>query len=89
MQSVRPVWLTPVLAATIMAMALVYTPRPQIGLAQAPPAWEFPTNLAVTPLSLKPDEIEWLTRDGAESAKRRHQSQVPGRPTRKPENSNS
>jgi exosortase O len=70
MQDIRPAWLTPALATAILAMALVYTPRPQTGLAQSPPAWEFPANLAVTPLPLKPDEIEWLTRDGAESAER-------------------
>ncbi|MCP4534181.1 MAG: hypothetical protein GY831_23525, partial [Delftia sp.] len=29
----RPAWLTPVLAAAILAMALAYTPRPQTGLA--------------------------------------------------------
>ncbi len=69
---VRPAWLTPALAAAILAMALVYTPRPQIGLAQSSPGWDFPADLATTPLSLKPDEIEWLTRDGAESAKRFH-----------------
>ncbi len=68
--AVRPAWLTPVLAAAILGMALVYTPRPRIGLAQPPPAWEFPASLAVKPLPLKPDEVEWLTRDGAESAKR-------------------
>ena len=66
----RPAWLTPVLAATILAMALAYAPRPQTGLAQPPPTWEFPVNLVTTPQPLEPDEIEWLTRDGAESAER-------------------
>jgi exosortase/archaeosortase family protein len=66
----HPVWLAPVLAAAILAMTLVYTPRPQTGLAQPPPVWEFPAGLVTEPLPLKPDEIEWLTRGGAESADR-------------------
>jgi len=67
----RPIWLAPVLAVAILAMALAYTPRPQTGLAQPPPAWEFPADLVTEPVPLKPDEIEWMTRDGAESADRR------------------
>lgn len=67
----RPVWLTPVLAVAILAMALAYSSRPQTGLAQPPPAWEFPAGLVTEPMLLKPDEIEWLTRGGAESADRR------------------
>jgi exosortase/archaeosortase family protein len=67
----RPIWLAPALAATILAMALIYTPRPQTGLTQSPPAWEFPAGLVTEPMPLKPDEVEWLTRDGAESADRR------------------
>lgn len=66
----RPVWLSPALAAVILAMGLVYAPRPQVGLAQAPPAWEFPAELTTEPEPLRPDEIAWLTRDGALSAKR-------------------
>lgn len=67
----RPIWLAPALAATIMVMALIYTPRPQTGLTQSPPAWEFPAGLVTEPMPLKPDEVEWLTRDGAASADRR------------------
>jgi exosortase O len=67
----RPVWLAPVLIPVIVLLALAYTPRPQSGLTQAPPAWEFPLAFVTEPLPLKPDEIEWLTRDGAESAERR------------------
>jgi len=66
----RPVWLAPVLAAAILAMALIYAPRPQTGLAQQPPAWEFPAGLVTEPMPLRPDEVEWLTRGGAESATR-------------------
>jgi exosortase O len=66
----RPIWLAPALAAAILVMALIYTPRPHTGLTQSPPAWEFPAGLVTEPMPLKPDEIEWLTRDGAESADR-------------------
>jgi exosortase/archaeosortase family protein len=67
----HPPWLGPALVVVILTMVLVYTPRPQTGLAQPPPAWEFPAGLITTPMPLKPDEIAWFTRDGAESAVRR------------------
>ena len=67
----RPIWLTPALAAIIALMALLYTPRPQSGLAQPAPTWSFEANLLTEAMPLKPDEVEWLTRDGAESADRR------------------
>ncbi|MGD2144503.1 MAG: exosortase O [Anaerolineae bacterium] len=65
-----PVWLSPTVAAVILTMALVYAPRHPIGLAQAPPTWSFPAGLVTEPEPLKPDEVAWLTRDGAESADR-------------------
>ena len=40
------------------------------GLAQPPPDWEFPAELAVETTPLKPGEMAWLTRGGAESADR-------------------
>ena len=67
----RPMWLAPALAAAILAMALIYAPRPQTGLAQQPPDWSFPAELATEPMPLRPDEIAWLIRGGAESAERR------------------
>lgn len=67
----RPVWLASVLAAAILTMALAHTPRPQTGLSQPPPTWKFPDSLVTEPMPLKPDEIEWMTRDGADSAERR------------------
>ncbi len=63
-------WLAPVLLITITFMALAYTPRPQTGLSQAAPDWSFPAEMHVEPLPLKPDELAWLTRDGADSASR-------------------
>jgi exosortase O len=68
--TVRPVWLSSVLAVTILAMALAYTPRPQTVLAQSASGWELPPGLVAEPLPLQPEEVEWLTRDGAESASR-------------------
>ena len=65
-----PPWLTPILTLTILVMALLYTPRPQTGLTTQPPTWAFPSDLTIEPMPLKPDEYEWLTRDGAESADR-------------------
>jgi len=67
----QPAWLGPALVGVILTMVLVYTPRSQTGLTHPPPAWEFPAGLVTTPMPLKPDEIAWLTRDGAESAERR------------------
>ncbi len=59
------------LVAVVAVMALLYTPRPQTGLSGTAAAdWAFPAEMAVEPLPLKPDEVEWLTRDGAEAADR-------------------
>lgn len=54
-------------------MGLAYAPRPQVGLAQAPDldgSWDFPADLTTEPEPLRPDEVAWLTRDGAASAER-------------------
>jgi exosortase O len=66
----RPVWLSPALASAVLVMALIYVPRPQTGLAQPPPQWEFSSELHAEPAPLRPDEVEWLTREGAGSADR-------------------
>lgn len=58
------------LIAAILIMALLYTPRPQTGVAGAPPTWEFPAALHVEPLPLKPEETEWLLIDGASGVER-------------------
>jgi len=60
----------PALLAVVLLLNLLYAPRSLAGLQAAPPAWDFPAGLAARPLPLKPDEVEWLTRDGAESAGR-------------------
>lgn len=66
----RPAWLSPALAVAILAMGLIHAPRSQVGLAQAPPTWEFPADLTTEAEPLKPDEVAWLTRDGADLAER-------------------
>lgn len=58
------------LCLVIALMALTYTPRPDSGLSHTAPTWNFPRELQTEALPLKPDEIAWLTRDGAESATR-------------------
>jgi exosortase O len=68
---VQPVWLSPLLIGAILAMALVYQPRPASGLGRPAPVWHFPTELASEPFPLKANELAWLAQDGAESAERR------------------
>jgi exosortase O len=67
----RPGWLGPGLAVVVLGLGLLYAPRPHTGLAQAAPVWEFGDELTTEPAPLTPAEIDWLTRDGAESAERR------------------
>jgi exosortase O len=59
------------MVGVIIGLGLLYAPRPHVGLAQAAPGWEFGDELVTEPMPLKPAEIDWLTRDGAESAERR------------------
>jgi exosortase O len=67
----QPAALTPLLIMAVIVMVRLYAPRPHTGLAQPPPGWQFPAELKTQLMPLKPDEIDWLTRDGAESAERR------------------
>jgi exosortase O len=66
----RPAWLPLVLGGTIALMALFYVPRPVVGLSQPTPFWNFPAELMITELPLSETEIDWFTRDGAESVGR-------------------
>jgi exosortase O len=66
----RSSYLYPLLMASITFMALLYTPRPQTGSTQPSPTLTFPAEMTIKPLPLKPNEFEWLTRDGAKSADR-------------------
>lgn len=65
-----PRWLAPLLVAVLAFGVLMYAERPSATYAAAPPIWQFPAALHVEPLPLRPDEYEWLTRDGADGATR-------------------
>jgi exosortase O len=67
----HPRWLAPGLSLVMLVLGLAYSPRPWSGLTQPPPEWEFPAELVSEPLPLTPDQVDWLTRGGAESADRR------------------
>jgi exosortase O len=69
----RPVpgWFSLVLLAGVFVFALLYTPRPTIaGAVAAPQPLLFPAELVTSPLELRPGELDWLLRDGAESVER-------------------
>jgi exosortase O len=67
----HPQWLAPTLSLAMLVSGLAYSPRPWSGLAQPPPEWKFPAELVSEPLPLTPDQVDWLTRGGAQSADRR------------------
>ncbi len=69
-QLAQPPWLSPLLIIMLVLMIFAYAPRPQSGLTYASPTWDFPTPLHTEAMPLQPDELELLTRDGAESANR-------------------
>ena len=66
----RPIWLAPMLALGLVALTMTYVSRPITGLTQAARAWTWPAELAVQSMPLKPDELDWFARDGAEAAER-------------------
>lgn len=63
-------WFTPALALAVGVMGLAHQPKPHVGLQAAPIVWSFPKAMQTTPEPLRPDERDWLTRDGAEDAQR-------------------
>ncbi len=65
-----PAWLAPTLLAALLVMNLLYTPYPAAPPAQASAAWRFPAGLTTQPLELRPGELDWLFRDGAEAVER-------------------
>jgi len=69
-EAVRVQFFSVFLAATFLALGLLYAPRPQTGLAQIAPTWNLPGELRAQVLPLKPDEIAALVREDAESADR-------------------
>lgn len=69
-EALRPRWLLPALMTAILALAALYTPRPQVAAAQSLGKIHFPEGLAVEPWPFSPDEIAWLSADGPLSASR-------------------
>ena len=66
----RPAWLSPALAIAIVGMALAYAPRPRDGLTHPPPGFIFPAEMKTQTMPLAPDQIQWFSEGGAESAVR-------------------
>ncbi len=66
----RPLWLAPGLALLIAAMALLYTPRPQVAAAHQSVQWSFPPSMQVEARPLSPALFDWVTEGGAETADR-------------------
>ncbi|MEM7537712.1 MAG: exosortase O [Chloroflexota bacterium] len=63
-------WLAPFLLLWMGNMILLYTPPTLTGLTESVQPWTFPEPLVAEPLPLTANEVDWLTRDGAESAER-------------------
>jgi exosortase O len=68
----RPFWLAPLLGSVFLGMALFYTPRPMVALAESRPAWQFPPNLDAKPWPLTAGERQWLADSGVDHADRFH-----------------
>ncbi len=63
LRSIRPRWLAPVLAISLIVMALSYAPGPEPAAA-APFAWRFPSSLNLNDWPLNPVEMDWLSDEG-------------------------
>jgi exosortase O len=66
----QPAALPVVLAGAFLLFSFLYAPRPQSEIILHAARWQLPAGLRTTPIALKPIEVEWLTRDVAESALR-------------------
>ena len=66
----RPLWLAPVLGGVFLFMALLYTPRSQVALAQSSPTWRFPAEMGAELWPMTRGEREWLAEGGADSVER-------------------
>lgn len=59
----RPRWLAPALSIVLIAMLLIYAPRPEPAAA-AGFTWHFPESLVTNEWPLNPGEMKWLSADG-------------------------
>lgn len=66
----QPRWLAPSLIVGALVLSMAYAPRPHTGLQQTAPTWRFAPLLHTQPRPLRADELDWLSRDGADSADR-------------------
>ena len=68
----RPGWLGALLAACVLLMVFVYTPRAATAADHpaGPPQWSFSSSLSVQPTPLTTQELAWIRQDGAENADR-------------------
>jgi len=64
----QPAALPVLLAGAFLGFSFLYVPRPQSPIILHAAQWQLPAGLRTTPLPLNPIEVEWLTRDVAESA---------------------
>ena len=66
-------WVQPVLLIALLALNVLNSPRPSLAstaAAVAQPTWSLPTELNATTVQLRPGELDWLIRDGADSVER-------------------
>jgi exosortase O len=66
----RPGWLAPLVGGILLALLLLYVPRPPAAGAQLSAPWSFPNSLQAEPWPLTEAEMEWLGSTGALSGER-------------------
>jgi exosortase O len=66
----QPRWLAPALAAVLLVLVFLYTPRPESTAAQSIPTWRFTASLDVDTWPLTKGEVDWLASSGVEDAER-------------------
>jgi exosortase O len=67
----RPRWLVPILGGALVVMALLYSARPQVVMAQSPVEWPFPAQLMTQDWPLTAGERDWLEQAGIQFVERR------------------
>ena len=65
----RPRWLGLILVATALGLSPLSAPPPTVP-SSAPIEWRLPADIEALALPLDPESVDWLRRDGAESAER-------------------
>jgi exosortase O len=67
----RPAWLGPVIAVSVLAMVVLYAPRPlALPIQSNLNSLVYPPGLSTEPLPLTQQELEWITSGGAEAVER-------------------